>query len=102
MFKACLRADEEVWPQVPPKTFTPLVLIKHQDHRNLKQSTAMAKFVEQGHIDKIISKGNVVSIHHHKVESHDPLQNVLNTNKVTKEVAEILAPLGASNDPHFI
>ena len=97
-----LRADEEVWPPVPPKTFTPLVLIKHQGHCNLKQSTAMAKFVERGHIDKIISKDNVVPKHHHKLHSHDPLQEVLNTSKVTKEVAEILAPLEETNDPHFI
>ena len=86
-----LRVDEEAWPPEPPKTFTPLVLIQHQGHRNLKQSTAMAKFVEQGHIDKLVTSDNVPK--HPKLDSHELLQEVLNTSKVTKEVAEILAPL---------
>ena len=43
------------------KAFTPLVLIQHQGYRNLKQSTAMAKFVEQGHIDKLVTSDNVAT-----------------------------------------
>ena len=95
-----LRVDEEAWPPEPPKTFTPLVLIQHQGHRNLKQSTAMAKFVERGHIDKLVSSDNVFK--RPKLDSHEPLQEVLNTSKVTKEVAEILAPLETSNDPQSV
>ena len=95
-----LRVDEEAWPPEPPKTFTPLVLIQHQGHRNLKQSTAMAKFVEQGHIDKLVTSDNVPK--HPKLDSHELLQEVLNTSKVTKEVAEILAPLETSNAPQFV
>ena len=38
---------------------------------------------------------------HHKLDSHEPLQEVLNTSKVTKEVAEILASLETSSDPQF-
>jgi len=30
-----LRVDKVAWPPELPKTFTPLVLIQHQDHRNL-------------------------------------------------------------------
>ena len=86
-----LRVDEEAWPPEPPKTFTPLMLIKHQGHRNLKQSTAMAEFVERGHIDNLVTSDNVPKSL--KLDSHEPLQEVLNTSKVTKEVAEILAPL---------
>ena len=97
-----LRVDEEAWPPEPPKTFTPLVLIQHQGHCNLKQSTAMVKFVEQGHIDKLISSSNVLPTSCHKLDSHEPLQEILNTSKVTKEVAEILAPLETSNDPQFV
>ena len=97
-----LRVDENAWPPEPPKTFTPLVLIQHQGYRNLKQSTAMAKFVERGHIDKLVTSDNVVPTPHPKLGSYELLQEVLNTSKVTKEVEEILAPLAISNDPQFI
>ena len=36
--------------------------------------------------------------HYPKLDSHEPLQEV----SVTKELAEILAPLEQSNDPQFI
>ena len=50
-----LTVDKDAWPPEQPKTFTPLLLIQHQGHRNLKQSTAMVVFVEQVHIDKVTS-----------------------------------------------
>ena len=68
----------------------------------MKQSTALAKFVEQGHIDKLVTSDNVLPTPPHKLDSHEPLQEVLNTSKVTKEVAEILAPLETSSDPQFV
>ena len=37
-----------------------------------------------------------------KLDSYQPLQDVLDISKVTKEVAEILAPLETSDDPQFI
>ena len=92
-----LRVDEEAWPPVQPKTFIPLVLIQHQGDHNLKQSVAMARFVEQGYIDKVVS--SAVPRH---LDSHEPLQEVLDTSKVTKKVAEILVPLETSNDPQYI
>ena len=63
----------------------------------------MAKFVERGHIDKVVSvtKTDVLP-KRPKLDSHQPLQEVLDTSKVTKEVAEILAPLETSDDPQFI
>ena len=62
------------------------MLIQHQGHRNLKQYTAMAKFVERGHIDKLITSGNVHPTPHHDLDSHEPLQEVLNTSRVTKKL----------------
>ena len=97
-----LRVDEETWPPAPPKTFTPLVLIKYLGHHNLKQTTAMATFVEQGYIDKLVTSSNTISKHHHMIGNHEPLQEVLNTSKVTNKVAEILAPLETTNDPQFV
>ena len=96
-----LRVEDEAWPPEPPKAFTPLVLIQHQGHRNLKQSTAMAEFVERGHIDKVVTGGNLLP-RNHKLDSRQPLREVLDSSKVTKEVAEILAPLETGNDPQFI
>ena len=98
-----LRVDEEAWPPDPPKTFTPLVLIQHQGHRNMKQSTAIAEFVERGHIDKVFTVTTTDTLPKRlKLDSHRPLQEVLDTSKVTKEVAEILAPLETSDDPQFV
>ena len=98
-----LRVDEEAWPPDPPKTFTPLVLIQHQGYRNMKQSTAMAEFVERGHIDKVVTVTTTDTLPTRlKLDSHQPLQEVLDTSKVTKEVAEILAPLETSDDPQFV
>ena len=98
-----LKADKEAWPPEPPKTFTPLVLIQHHGHRNLEQSTAMAEFVERGHIDEVVPVTTTdVPPKHPKHLSRQPLQEVLDTSKVTKEVTEILAPLETSDDPQFI
>ena len=63
----------------------------------------MAEFVERGHIDKVVSVTKTDTLPKRpKLDSHQPLQEVLNTSKVTKEVAEILAPLETSDDPQFI
>ena len=98
-----LTVDKDAWPPEQPKIFTPLLLIQHRGHRNLKQSTAMSEFVERGHIDKVASVTSTdILPKRPKLDSHRPLQEVLDTSKVTKEVAEILAPLQTSSDPQFI
>ena len=98
-----LKPDKDAWPPDPPKTFTPLVLIQHQGDRNMKQSTAMAEFVQRGHIDEVVSVTTTDTLPTRlKLDTHQPLQEVLDTSKVTKEVAEILSPLETSDDPQFI
>ena len=63
----------------------------------------MAEFVERGHIDKVVSVTKTDTFPKRpKLDSHQRLQEVLDTSKVTKEVAEILAPLETSDDPQFI
>ena len=63
----------------------------------------MAEFVERGHIDKVVPVTTTdVLPKCPKHLSRQPLQEVLDTSKVTKEVAEILAPLETSDDPHFV
>ena len=55
----------------------------------------MAEFVERGHVDMVVST-NTTDL------SGQPLQEVLDTSKVTKEITEILAPLETSDDPQFV
>ena len=61
----------------------------------------MEEFLERGHIDKVVTTDNaVIPKYYEKVESHGSLQEVIETSKVTKEIAEILAPL--ETGPQFI
>jgi len=96
-------ADEETWPPDQSKHFTPLVLIHHQTQHTMKQATAMA-CDQLTQTDDITSLANNQSVlkHHPKLDSHDPLQEILDSSMVTKELAEILAPLEQSKDPQFI
>ena len=96
--------DEETWPPDQPKNFTPLLLIHHQGQHTMKQATAVAQLIQTGDVDEITSLGSnrSVSRHHPKLDSHEPLQEVLDSSTVTKELAEILAPLEQSKDPQFI
>ena len=96
--------DEETWPPDQPKNFTPLVLIHHQDQHSMIQSIALAQLMQTGNIDKITSLANKQSIpkHNPKLDNHEPLQEVLDSNTVTKEIVDILAPLEQSKDPQFI
>ena len=96
--------DEETWPPDQPKNFTPLVLIHHQGQHSMKQATAMAQLIQTGDIDDITSLASNRSVptNHPKLDSHEPLQEVLDSSTVTKELTEILAPLEQSKEPQFI
>ena len=96
--------DEETWPPDQPKNFTPLVLIHHQGQHSMKQATAMAQLIQTGDVDKITSLASNRSVptNHPKLDSHEPLQEVLDSSTVTKELTEILAPLEQSKEPQFI
>ena len=96
--------DEETWPPDQPKNFTPLVLIHHQGQHAMKQATAVAQLIQTGDIDEITSLASNRSVpkHHPKLDSHERLQEVLDSSTVTKELAEILAPLEQSKSPQFI
>ena len=93
--------EEETWPPDQPKNFTPLLLIHHQGQHTMKQATAVAQLIQTGDVDEITSNRSVPK-HHPKLDSHEPLQEVLDSSTVTKKLAEILAPLEQSKDPQFI
>ena len=96
-------ADEETWPPDQPKNFTPLVLIHHQGQHTMKHPSAVAQVIQTGHTSIIAMAGNQsVPKHHPKLDSHEPLQGVLDNSTVTKELTEILAPLEQSKNPQFI
>ena len=90
--------DEETWPPDQPKNYTPLVLIHHQGQHSMRQVTAIPQLIQTGNIDKIASLGVDQSV----PKYHPKLQEVLNSSTVTKELAEILAPLEQSRDRQFI
>ena len=39
-------ADEETWPPDQPKNFTPLILVYHQGHHNMKQPALVAQEIQ--------------------------------------------------------
>ena len=96
--------DEETWPPDQPKNFTPLALIHHQGQHSMKQATAMAWLIQTGNIDEITSLASNRSVptNHPKLDSHEPLQEVLDSSTVTKEFTKILAPLEQCKEPQFI
>ena len=96
--------DEETWPPDQPKNFTPLVLIHHQGQHSMKQPTVVAQVIQTVDIDNITTMAGNQSVpkHHPKLDNHEPLQEILDSSTITKELAEILAPLEQSEDPQFI
>ena len=63
----------------------------------------MAEFIEQGHIDSVIPVTTTVVKYCPKISTDcEPVQEVLHISTITKEVAEILLPMEANKDPHFI
>jgi len=93
--------DDDTWPPEKLKSFTPLLLIYYEGHRSSKQVTAVAKLMHIGKISSVASGDQSVITHHHKLDSHETLQDVLDATMVTKKLEEILAPL-ESDDPSFI
>ena len=96
------KTNEETWPPNQPKSFTPLVLIHHKGQHTLKRATAMIRLIHKGGIDSFTSNQSVPKHYLKKLDSHESLQEVLDSSTVTKELTEILAPLEQSKDPQFI
>ena len=95
--------DEETWPPDQPQNFTPLLLIHHQGQHSIKQATAMAEVIQTGNIYKITSLASNQEISNRfKVDSHEPLKEVLGKDIITKEFTDILVQLEQSKDPQFI
>ncbi|XP_065914093.1 protein NLRC3-like [Dysidea avara] len=96
--QARFRVDDDTWPPDQPKNFQPLVLIHYEGHHNLQQAMAITKLTQTGDIASLASSQPVPK----RYPSHQPLQEVLDTSTVTKDVEQILAPLEKNNEPQFI
>ena len=70
----------------------------------MEQATAMAQLIQTGDVDEITSLAidRSVPTNHPKLDSHKPLQEVLDSNTVAKVLTEILAPLEQSKQPQLI
>ena len=89
------RNEEDTWPPEMPDQFTPLVLIHHQRQHTKEQATEIAKIVHSGRITEVVSgSGNYADAHDQRV-----LREVLEGSTVTKNIAEILAPLEKDAGP---
>ena len=91
--------DDDTWPPEQPTSFTPLLLIHHQGHRTPEQVTAMAELMYAGDIGKVAS---VTDHQHGKPNSQKKVHEILDTNKATKDIAEILSPLESGKQSSFI
>ena len=80
--------DDDTWPPEQPKSFTPLLLIHYQGHRTPEQVTAMAELTCTSNIHLVTSDQSGG-----KPAKLDNLQKLLDANRATKEIEEILAPL---------
>ena len=100
--KTRLMVDDNTWPPVQPKTFTPLLLIHHQDNYSIpEQVTAMAELMSSGDIDKVaLVSGDQHATELNSGEMHK-FQKELDTSRATKKIEEILAPL-EKNKESFI
>ena len=59
--------------------------------------------IQTGDIDKITSlASDQETSNHFKVDSHEPLKEVLGKDIITKEFTDILVQLEQSKDPQFI
>ena len=95
--------DDKTWPPDQPLNFTPLLLIHHQGQHSIKQATAMTQLIQTGDIDKITSlASNQEIFNRFKLDSHEPLKEVLGKNIITKKFTDILVELEQSKSPQFI
>ena len=96
-------ADKNTWPPGQPRTFTPLLLVHYQGHRNPEQVTAMAELMCSGDIGKVASvTGDQPVVKLSKEDGNEKFKKILDTSKATKDINEILAPLENSKESCFV
>ena len=100
--QARLMVDDDSWPPEQLKSFTPLLLIYYQGHRNSKQVEAMAKLMHTGEIMSVLNTKQSDICHYPNPDHHETLQEVLDATIVTKKMEEILTPLEKTHEPHLI
>ena len=81
--------DDNTWPPEQPSSFTPLLLVHYQGNRTLEQVTALAELTYTGDIGKVAES----TAKRAKLDSHKKFCKMFETNKVTKDIKEILTSL---------
>ena len=98
--------EEEMWPPIDLKTFTPLLLMHYRGQHNLKQATTMAKLAHSGTVDDIPLLANNQSIplqYCNQYSNHKSLKEVFDDRAaVTTELVEVLTHLELKDSPCFV
>ena len=95
--------DDNTWPPEQPTSFTPLLLLHSKGNRTPGQVIAMAKLMHAGDISKVaVTTGDHPGVKHARLDSQEKCQKVLDTNRATKEIEVILAPLVENKEASFI
>ena len=95
--------DESTWPPGKPAHFTPLLLVHNKSLRTPEQVQATAKMMHAGDIGKVVMViGGEPAVKHNKLDSDEKFHKMLDMNKATKEIEEILAPLDENTESSFI
>ena len=91
--------DDGTWPPNKPIVLKPLLLIHHQRYRTPEEATAMTEL----HVGDITSvMRNQPANKYDKLDSYSKIHEKLDTNKVTKEIEELLAPLEKGEEGIFV
>jgi len=98
------RSGNDSWPPEQPEDFTPVVLIHYQGQYRMKQNIAVNKLLHSIDIGNASSNSVHHSYHKQCTTSQDHVDHYkfLETSKITKDVAEILAPLEENEDPQMV
>ena len=95
--------EKDAWPPEQIKDFTPVVLVHYEEQRIMKHANIIAETVHTGHISDVISAASDQLVTKcHKLDSHQPLREALQSSKVTKDVTDILLSFDQCNDPQTI
>ena len=95
--------DDDTWPPEQPTSFTPLLLIHRKGHRTTDEVETMAELMHGGDIEKVaMVTGKPSAVKHTRVDGREKFHKMSDTNKATKEIEEILAPLENNTNSAFI
>ena len=89
---------KDTWPPEPPKEYTPLVLLHHEDEHTIEHVTTITNALHKGAISDVVSAtSNEPIAKRPGLRSHEKLGDAVKASKATTDILEILAPLEVSD-----